>query len=227
MATGRRVCLVDCEMAGLGPGVAGPAARCSGWEDPTRQAVAWAYRVALAPGLEWPLGMRRTWPLLDSCSPCVAVQWVSWSRVGPRLRSAPRTGWARPCARSAARTLTGKTGRSMRDRRRVVDGDDLGRTPGIDREVRRAYEQGISTSASLMVQWSAGRRGRRSRPRSADHEPQTAPRPRRVGVPARELGSGVRRRADGGRRGGRRLPATGRRPPTHVNSTSACTSVNP
>jgi predicted glycoside hydrolase/deacetylase ChbG (UPF0249 family) len=41
------------------------------------------------------------------------------------------------------------------ERALIVNGDDFGRTPGINRGVIRAYEQGILTSASLMVRWPA------------------------------------------------------------------------
>jgi chitin disaccharide deacetylase len=37
----------------------------------------------------------------------------------------------------------------------IVNGDDFGRTPGINRGVVRAHEHGVLTSASLMVRWSA------------------------------------------------------------------------
>ena len=37
----------------------------------------------------------------------------------------------------------------------IVNGDDFGRTEGINRGVIRAHEQGILTSASLMVRWPA------------------------------------------------------------------------
>lgn len=37
----------------------------------------------------------------------------------------------------------------------VVNGDDFGRTPGINRGLRRAHEHGVLTSASLMVRWPA------------------------------------------------------------------------
>lgn len=37
----------------------------------------------------------------------------------------------------------------------IVNGDDLGRTPGINAGVARAHEHGILTSASLMVRWPA------------------------------------------------------------------------
>jgi predicted glycoside hydrolase/deacetylase ChbG (UPF0249 family) len=45
--------------------------------------------------------------------------------------------------------------RQSGDRLLIVNGDDFGRTPGINRGVRRAHEHGILTSASLMVRWPA------------------------------------------------------------------------
>ena len=41
------------------------------------------------------------------------------------------------------------------DRVLIVNGDDFGRTPGINSGVIRAYDDGILTSASLMVRWPA------------------------------------------------------------------------
>lgn len=40
-------------------------------------------------------------------------------------------------------------------RRLIVNADDFGQTHGINRGVIRAYEEGIVTSASLMVRWDA------------------------------------------------------------------------
>ena len=45
----------------------------------------------------------------------------------------------------------------MRDRLLIVNADDFGRSPGINAGVARAHEQGIVTSASLMVRWPAAR----------------------------------------------------------------------
>jgi len=39
----------------------------------------------------------------------------------------------------------------------IVNADDFGRSPGINRGIIRAHEQGIVTSASLMVRWPAAR----------------------------------------------------------------------
>lgn len=41
------------------------------------------------------------------------------------------------------------------ERALIVNGDDFGRTPGINRGVVRAHEHGVLTSASLMVRWPA------------------------------------------------------------------------
>jgi chitin disaccharide deacetylase len=41
------------------------------------------------------------------------------------------------------------------NRQLIVNADDFGQSPGINRGVIRAHEQGIVTSASLMVRWPA------------------------------------------------------------------------
>ena len=41
------------------------------------------------------------------------------------------------------------------DRYLIVNADDFGQSPGVNRGVIHAYEQGIVTSASLMVRWAA------------------------------------------------------------------------
>src|SRR3712207_6710078 len=51
--------------------------------------------------------------------------------------------------------MTDVNGRAATGRRLIVNGDDFGRTQGINRGARRAHEQGILTSASLMVRWPA------------------------------------------------------------------------
>src|SRR5438128_1512986 len=37
----------------------------------------------------------------------------------------------------------------------IVNADDFGQSPGVNRGIMRAHEQGIVTSASLMVRWPA------------------------------------------------------------------------
>lgn len=51
--------------------------------------------------------------------------------------------------------MSATTARQADGRLLIVNGDDFGRTPGINRGVRRAHEHGILTSASLMVRWPA------------------------------------------------------------------------
>ena len=41
------------------------------------------------------------------------------------------------------------------NRRLIVNADDLGQSPGVNRGIARAVDQGIVTSASLMVRWPA------------------------------------------------------------------------
>jgi len=47
------------------------------------------------------------------------------------------------------------------DRTLVVNADDFGRSRGINAGVKKAYEHGIVTSASLMVRWPASREAAR------------------------------------------------------------------
>lgn len=78
-ATRRRVCAVDWEMAGLGPGLLDVAALSSGWDDANRRAIAAAYWAALQHNPGWPPEEDEFMTLLDSASLCVAVQWLGWS----------------------------------------------------------------------------------------------------------------------------------------------------
>lgn len=53
-------------------------------------------------------------------------------------------------------------------RRLIVNADDLGQSPGVNEGVLRGHDEGIVTSASLMVRWPAAvdaARAARSRPR--------------------------------------------------------------
>lgn len=78
-AAGRRVCAVDWEMAGLGPGLLDLAALSSGWDEANRRAIALAYRAGLQPCPGWPPGEEELLALLDSASLCLSVQWLGWS----------------------------------------------------------------------------------------------------------------------------------------------------
>src|SRR5918994_4143612 len=44
---------------------------------------------------------------------------------------------------------------ALTERVLIVNADDFGRAPGVNRGVARAHEQGIVTSATLMVKWPA------------------------------------------------------------------------
>jgi len=43
----------------------------------------------------------------------------------------------------------------MDERRLIVNADDFGQSPGINRGIMEAHERGIVTSVSLMVRWPA------------------------------------------------------------------------
>ena len=43
----------------------------------------------------------------------------------------------------------------MSHRELIVNADDFGRSPGVNRGIVRAHEHGVVTSASLMVRWAA------------------------------------------------------------------------
>jgi len=76
---GRRVCPVDWEMAGLGPGLLDLAALCTGWDNGSRRVIALSYHAALERRHGWPLGEGDFMTLLDYCSLYLDVQWLGWS----------------------------------------------------------------------------------------------------------------------------------------------------
>src|SRR5262249_29015599 len=85
-----------------------------------------------------------------------------WVGDGGRARQAPRpAGGPAEAARRGARARGGAPGhrppQRLRMKRVIVNADDLGRTPGINRGVFEAHRRGIVTSASLMVNYPAAR----------------------------------------------------------------------
>jgi hypothetical protein len=75
---GRRICPVDWEMAGIGPGLLDLGALSSGWEDENRRAIARAYHTAWAKEA-WATEDRSFMNLLRCCELCLAVQWLGWA----------------------------------------------------------------------------------------------------------------------------------------------------
>jgi len=75
LVTEGRICAVDWELAGIGPGVLDVAALTTGWSEPERSALAEAYRRAL----ENPPDEDRFAKDLDCASLHLAVQWLGWS----------------------------------------------------------------------------------------------------------------------------------------------------
>lgn len=75
-----RVCPVDWEMAGIGPGLLDLAAlTAGGWSERERSAMEQAYYLGLASTGERPLPYDAFRTALDACRLHVAVQWLGWS----------------------------------------------------------------------------------------------------------------------------------------------------
>jgi hypothetical protein len=75
---GRRICPVDWEMAGIGPGLLDLAALCTGWDDQNVRAIAGGYYGARDDGA-WPHDEGEVFLLLQCCQLCLAVQWLGWA----------------------------------------------------------------------------------------------------------------------------------------------------
>jgi thiamine kinase-like enzyme len=83
---GLRVCPVDWEMAGLGPGLLDLAALIAGkWSEAKKVSLALAYYAALPSDSAWPNAPEAFLAALDWCRLYVAVQWLGW-----------RPGWSPP-----------------------------------------------------------------------------------------------------------------------------------
>jgi hypothetical protein len=79
-AGARRVCAVDWEMAGVGPGLLDLAALTSGnWSDAERAEIAMSYYEASKPCGARPRSAEEFFTLLDCCHLHLAVQWLGWS----------------------------------------------------------------------------------------------------------------------------------------------------
>lgn len=80
--TGLRVCPVDWEMAGLGPGLIDLAALTAGkWTEAERMALAQAYYAELTLRQERSMSWETFLGALDCCRLHLAVQWLGWSPV--------------------------------------------------------------------------------------------------------------------------------------------------
>jgi aminoglycoside phosphotransferase (APT) family kinase protein len=77
---GLRVCPVDWEMAGLGPGLIDLAALTAGkWTEAERRSLALAYHSEMAPGDAGSMKREAFLDALDWCRLHLAVQWLGWS----------------------------------------------------------------------------------------------------------------------------------------------------
>jgi thiamine kinase-like enzyme len=77
-ATGLRVCPVDWEAAGLGPGLTDLAALVTGWREPEVVKLADAYVSGMGGGSE-PLSA--VFAALDACRFQLCIQWLGWSHM--------------------------------------------------------------------------------------------------------------------------------------------------
>src|SRR5262249_22921163 len=102
---------------------------------------------------------------------------TSWRRPTSASSTSPCSGWG---GRRSGRRLPKKRGAGLKPlsasaaswacakpawrgphmtatRYLIVNADDFGRSAGVNRGIIQAHEQGIVTSASLMVHWPAAR----------------------------------------------------------------------
>jgi aminoglycoside phosphotransferase (APT) family kinase protein len=96
-----RVCPVDWEMAGVGPGLLDLAAlTAGGWTDEQKTALALAYHAALPPDHPWSQRPEALLAALDNCHLHLAMQWLGWS---PDWSPPPehRRNWLREALRLA------------------------------------------------------------------------------------------------------------------------------
>ncbi len=92
-------------------------------------------------------------------------------------------GAGRPVPRAGAEVHRRVPAMSAGERRLIINADDLGYDPAINRGIVEAMRQGVVTSATLMVNLPHSGRGRRPGPGSGGGPPPE-PRPRRAGEPA-------------------------------------------
>jgi hypothetical protein len=78
-ANGRRVCPVDWEVAGVGPGLLDLAALVAGWAPAQQREIARSYLSALRPRQGWPPNEDTFLTLLDYFQLARNVQWLGWS----------------------------------------------------------------------------------------------------------------------------------------------------
>jgi aminoglycoside phosphotransferase len=77
--SGRRVCPVDWEIAGVGAGLLDLAALVAGWAPAQQRTIAQSYYTALAPRQGWPPDEDAFVTLLDYCQLARNMQWLGWS----------------------------------------------------------------------------------------------------------------------------------------------------
>jgi aminoglycoside phosphotransferase (APT) family kinase protein len=75
-----RICVVDWEMAGIGPGLIDLAALTSGkWSDEAKRGMVMAYRAAMEPNRGWPPNLIELTRAVELCQLHLAMQWLGWA----------------------------------------------------------------------------------------------------------------------------------------------------
>ena len=77
-----RVCPIDWEVAGFGPGLIDLAALTAGWEAGAREAMERAYRAELRAPYEWTGSEARFAEAVDCSRMHLAVRWLGWAPAG-------------------------------------------------------------------------------------------------------------------------------------------------
>jgi predicted glycoside hydrolase/deacetylase ChbG (UPF0249 family)/aminoglycoside phosphotransferase (APT) family kinase protein len=169
----RRICPIDWETAAIGPPAIDLAALVAGdWSDSARDRMVSAYADEMTRLDARPLLTSDFATTLDLCRLHQAVQWVAWSEswqpppdqsrdwlgeasrlIDTRLSSL--STWAPASHVHRGQTPSAGPQAPAWTKRLIVNADDLGFSEGVNRGIVEAHEQGILTSASLMVRQPA------------------------------------------------------------------------
>jgi aminoglycoside phosphotransferase (APT) family kinase protein len=88
-----RICPIDWEVAGFGPGLIDLAALTAGWDPGGREAMERAYRAELQAPYEWTGGEARFAEALDCARLHLAVRWLGWAPPGWTPPNEHRHDW--------------------------------------------------------------------------------------------------------------------------------------
>ena len=103
-----RVCPVDWEVAGFGPGIIDLAALTAGWEDDAAREMESAYLEELGPPYEWESGADGFRRAVDCARLHLAVRWLGWAPPEWVPPAAHRRDWLEEAEMAAARLEAGR-----------------------------------------------------------------------------------------------------------------------